>query len=79
MRRDADLGELEHQELADAVVDDALADDRAALLIVETAGIVLEMLHEGAGFRALEQHLAFALVNLAAPQHVRSVQSWNAA
>jgi len=70
MRRDADLGELQHQELADAVVEDALAGDDAALLVIQGARLVLEMLDERTGLRALEQHLGLAFVNLPASRHL---------
>src|ERR1700690_3785281 len=72
MRRDADLGELQHQKLADAVVEHALAGGRAALLIV--AGVVLEVLDERARLRALEQHLGRTLINLSASRHARSLR-----
>src|SRR5207248_1076373 len=75
MGRDADFGEAQHQELADAVVEHALAGDRAALLVVEGAGVVLEVLHDGAGFRPLEQHLGLALEDLAAPRKRGSASS----
>src|ERR1051326_1950309 len=55
MRQDADLAELQHQELADAVVEDSLAGDDTALPVVECTRLVFEMLDEGAGFRAFEQ------------------------
>ena len=69
MRRDADLGELHHQEFADAVVEHALAGDRAALLVVEGGGVVLEILDERAGLGAFEQHLGLAFVDLLASRH----------
>src|SRR6266853_3708904 len=71
MGRDPDLGQPGHQEFADPVVEDALAGDRAALLIVEGAGVVLEILDEGAGFGALEQQLGLAFVDLPTPRHYR--------
>ena len=60
---------LQHQELADAVVQHALAVDGAFFLRVEGGGVVLEILHEGAGFRAFEQDFCFAFIELAAPGH----------
>src|SRR5690348_2780222 len=67
--RNADVGELRHQELADAVVDHALAGDRAALLRVEGGGVVLEVLHERARLGALEHHLGLAFIDLLASRH----------
>ena len=75
MRRDADLGELQHQELADAVIEDALAGDDAALLVIRRARLVLEMLDERAGLRTLEQDLGLAFVNLPASRHLGSAES----
>ena len=63
MVRDVHLAEPHHQVGRDAVVDDALAADGAALLVVERRGVVLEMLDERAGFRAFEQCLGLALVD----------------
>src|SRR5262249_602942 len=67
MRGHADVGELHHQVFADAVVEHALAGDRALLLLGD--GVVLEILHDGAGLGPLEQHLGLALLNLAAARH----------
>src|SRR6266567_2966617 len=75
MRRDADLGELQHQELADAVVEDALSGDDAALLAVERDCLVREMLDKGAGFGAPEQHLRLALMNAPTLRHNVLLQS----
>ena len=55
--------------LGDAVVDDALAADRPALLRVERGRVVLEILNERAGLRTLVEDLGLALVNLAAASH----------
>ena len=55
--------------LGDAVVDDALAADRAALLRVERGGVVLEILDERARLRTLVEDLGLALINLAAASH----------
>ena len=55
--------------LGDAVVDDALAADRPALLRVERGRIVLEILDERARLRTLVEDLGLALINLAAASH----------
>ena len=55
--------------LRDAVVDDALAADRAALLRVERGRVVLEILDERARLRTLVEDLGLALINLAAASH----------
>ena len=71
MRGHADLTEAQHQILAVAVVQHALAGDGALFLGVERGGVILEILHEGSGFRPFEQDLGFALVELAAAGHWR--------
>ena len=55
--------------LADAVVDDALAADRSALLRVERGRIVLEILNQRSGLRTLVEDLGLAFVDLAAASH----------
>jgi hypothetical protein len=69
MRGNADLGDPGHQEFADAVVEHALAGDRAALLVVEGGGVVLEVLHDRAGLRPLEKDLGLAFIELLASRH----------
>src|SRR6266481_3448997 len=69
MGRHADLAELHHQELGNAVVDHPFAGDRALLLVVESGGVVLEGLDDRPGFGPLEQGLGFALVDAAAAGH----------
>src|SRR3954470_7673535 len=69
MRRDADLAELGHQVFGDAVVEHALAGDRALLLVVEGAGVVFEILHQGARLRSFEQDLGLALINATTARH----------
>src|SRR5579862_1999686 len=69
MRRNADVGKLRHQELADAVVDDAFPGDGAALLRVESGGVVLEILDKRSGLGALEHHLGLAFIDLLASSH----------
>jgi hypothetical protein len=54
---------LENDVLGNAVVEHALAGDRAALLRVEGGGVVLEILNERARFGAFEQDLGLALVD----------------
>jgi hypothetical protein len=63
MGRHADLAELLKDIFGDAIVEDAFALDLVVLLVVEGRGIVLEVLDEGAGFRALVENLGFAFVN----------------
>jgi hypothetical protein len=72
VRRHPRLVEAGHQIFGDAVVEHALAGDRAALLIVEGARVVLEVLHERAGLGSLEQHFGFAFVDAAAAAHGKS-------
>ena len=67
--RDADVVQAHHQVFADAVVQHALAGDHALLGAVAGGGIVLEVLHERAGFGSLEQDLGFALIELSAAGH----------
>ena len=67
--RDADMRQAGEYIFADAVVDHALAIDRAALLRVEGGRIVLEILDDRAGLRAFIQDLGLAFVNLAATRH----------
>ena len=62
--------------LGDAVVDDALAADRAALLRVERSGVVLEILDERARLWTLVEDLGFALIDLAAAGHGRASLQW---
>jgi glucose-6-phosphate-specific signal transduction histidine kinase len=49
VRRHADLAEQGEEVFGNAVVEHALAGDRALLLRVERGRIVLEILDEGAG------------------------------
>ena len=53
----------------DAVVEHALAVDRAALLRVEGGGVVLEILDQRAGLGTLVEDLGLAFVDLAATGH----------
>ena len=55
---------------ADAIVDHALAVDRAALFRVECGGIVLEVLDQCARFGAFVKDLGLAFVDLAATGHL---------
>ena len=52
MARDTDMAEQRKNMLADAIVDHALAVDRALFLGVESGGIILEILDDGTGFGA---------------------------
>ena len=67
----ADFGQAQHQVFRDAVVQDTLAGDHAGFLVVEGAGIVLEILDQSARLRAFEQVLGLAFVNSSA-SHLRS-------
>ena len=70
MGRDADLAEPLEQILGNAVVEDALALDLVALLVVKGGGVVLEMLNERAGFWPLVQDLGLAFVDAPAAVHI---------
>jgi 2-oxoisovalerate dehydrogenase E1 component len=67
--RDADVVEAREDIFADAVVDHALAVDRALLLGVEGGGVVLEILDQRARFRPFVEDLGLAFVDLAATGH----------
>jgi hypothetical protein len=69
--RDADRLQRGEDMLADAVVEDALAADRAALLGVEGRRVILEILDQRARLRALVEDLGLAFVDLAAAGHGR--------
>ena len=71
----ADVVEPRENILADAVVDHALALDRALLLRVEGGGVVLEILDDGAGLGAFIEDLGLAFVDLAATGHIFSLHS----
>ena len=55
MRRHADFAEFGENVLGDAIVEHALAFDQGMLLVVEGCRIILEMLDERAGLRALRR------------------------
>ena len=67
--RDADRLERGEDMLGDAVVEHALAVDRAALLRVEGGRVVLEILDQRAGLGTLVEDLGLAFVDLAATGH----------
>jgi hypothetical protein len=69
VRGDADLVQMVEDELADAVVQNALAIDDFVLLLVEGGGIVLEELDQRAWLGSLVQNLGLALVDTAATVH----------
>src|SRR3990172_8490626 len=69
MRRHADLAEFLEQILGDAVVEDTLALDLVVLLVVEGGGVVLEMLDERPGLRALIEDLGLAFVHFPPAVH----------
>src|SRR5690606_38896602 len=63
---DADVGQPRHEVFAEPVVQHALALDRRLLLGVEGGGVILEILDEGPGLRALVEDLRLAFVDLLA-------------
>ena len=65
------VGERGEDMLGDAVVEHALAADRAALLGVEGGRVVLEILDQRAGLGTLVEDLGLAFVDLAATSHKR--------
>ena len=69
MGRHALLAQPHHQILGDAVVDHTLAGDHSLLLVVEGGGVVLEVLHQGAGLRSFEQDFGLSFVDAAAAGH----------
>ena len=69
MGRDADRAEQGVEMLGDAVVEHALAGDRAALLGVERGRVVLEILDQGAGLGPLVEDLGLAFVDQSAAGH----------
>ena len=75
MGRHADIAQPGHEELAQAVVEHALAVDHVTLLGVVGGGIVLEILHQGARLGPFIEHLRLALVDLVAPCHCFSVSA----
>src|SRR6185369_1345285 len=70
VRRNSDRLESSENVLGNAIVEHALAADRAALLRVERRRVVLEILDQGTGLRTLIEDLRLAFVNLAAADHV---------
>ena len=67
--RDADRAEQREDVLGDAVVEHALAVDRALLLGVEGGRVVLEILDERARLGTFVEDLGLAFVDLAAAGH----------
>ena len=66
VRRHADPVQVFHNELADPVIEHALALQRCALLGVEGGRIILEVLDDGARFRTLIEDLGFTFVEFLA-------------
>ena len=66
MGRHADIGEKREDVLGNAIVEHALAADRAAFLRIERGSVVLEILDERARFGTLVKDLGLAFVDLAA-------------
>ena len=65
-----DRVQLGHDVFADAIVDDALALQDGLFRGVEGGGVVLEVLDQGARFRALIEDLGLALVDLLTAGHL---------
>src|SRR4029079_2124111 len=77
VRRDADVREAQENVLGDAVVDHALAIDRALLLGVEGGRVVLEVRDDRARLGTLVEDLGLAFVKLAAAGHGNTLTEWN--
>jgi hypothetical protein len=71
----ADIAEQGEDMLGDAVVEHALAVDRALFLGVEGGGIVLEILDDRTRLRAFIEDLGLAFVDLAATNHIPGAYS----
>src|SRR5260370_2679342 len=69
MRRHADIVEILEQELADAIVENALAVDHLMFLGVESGGVVLEVLDECARLGSLEKDFRLSLIDAATAVH----------
>ncbi len=63
------MGQTGEHIFADAIVDHALAVDRAAFLRVERSRVVLEILDQRTGLGTLVQDFGFAFIDLAATGH----------
>ena len=74
MRRHADVIEPLEDVFRDSVVENALAFDDLMLLGVERGRVILEILDEGAGLRALIEDLGFTFINASAAIH--AVRPW---
>jgi hypothetical protein len=70
-RRRMNVVEAVEDILADAVVDHALALDRALLLRVEGGGVILEILDQRAWFGPFIENFGLAFVDLTAARHER--------
>ena len=64
-----DLAQTVHEELAQQVVQNALAFDHVLLLGVEGGGVILKILHDGARLGSFEQGLRLAFVDFLATCH----------
>ena len=69
MGRHANFAQLGHQIFRDAVVQNALARDGAAFLVIAGGGVILEILDKRPGFGAFEQNLGLAFVDPPATEH----------
>ena len=75
VRRNADIGQQRKHMLRNAVVDHALAVDRALFLGVKGGRIILKILDERARLWPFVKDLSLAFVNLAATVHVAVLTS----
>src|SRR5262249_9967562 len=71
VRRHADVVEVLEYVFRNAVVEHALAFDHLVLFRIEGGGVVLEVLDQGAGLRALVEDLRLAFIDTAATAHRR--------
>src|SRR4029079_11929529 len=74
--RDADVRQPQEDVLRNAVVDNALAVDRALLLGIEGGGVILEVLDDRARLGTLIEDLGVAFVKLAAAGHGKPLTEW---
>ena len=69
VRRHADLAEPVENELGDAIIENAFALYDCMFLGVEGGRVILEVLNERTGLRALIEHLGLTLINTPTPVH----------
>jgi hypothetical protein len=71
MGRDADVVQMLEEVFRDPVVQHALPVDHFMLLGIEVGCVILEVLDERSGFRALIEDLRLALIDATATIHRR--------